>query len=203
MKKQKCTKEHKNIKKHEDQVPKGSSIDYYSWDYTLSDAECDFLIQDCSKGEVEEAKIMSSPFKTYPETRITDLVWVERTKLIHRAMVNFMLEANQNYFKYDITNSEQIQFGTYQDGGHYIWHKDDSMGDKDSVRKLTVVILLSDPDSFEGGELEVFNGDNSIYPFIKRGSIICFNCFDWHRVTPVTKGTRHTLVQWSSGPRFR
>ncbi|MFL0771112.1 MAG: hypothetical protein AB8B36_14800, partial [Prochlorococcus sp.] len=103
MKKQKCTKEHKNIKKHEDQVPKGSSIDYYSWDYTLSDAECDFLIQDCSKGEVEEARIMGAR-KVYPETRITDLVWVDRTKLIHRAMVNFMLEANQNYFKYDITH---------------------------------------------------------------------------------------------------
>jgi len=185
-----------------------SSIDYYTWDHTLSDAECDFLIQDCGKAET----------KALPKTRITSeegviqgstqVVRGDRSKMIHNVMIHFMEEANKNFFKYDITQTLGFNFLTYEKGDHYVWHKDSDytgvQGDKQLVRKLSLVILLSDPDSFEGGELEFFNGDHGVfYPFKKRGSIICFNSFDWHRIKPVTKGVRHTLVQWSLGPRLR
>jgi|ETNmetMinimDraft_18_1059904.scaffolds.fasta_scaffold10919_1 PKHD-type hydroxylase len=186
------------------------NIDYYTWDHTLSDAECNFLIQDCGKAEAEEGVIQGSARKALSKIRKTsgefdpDVVWVDHTKMIRNAMINFMEEANKNFFKYDITRTQQIQFVTYEKGDHYVWHKDGVQGDKQLVRKLSLVILLSDPDSFEGGELEFFNGDHGVfYPFKKRGSIICFNSFDWHRVKPVTKGVRHTLVQWSLGPRLR
>ncbi len=180
-----------------------SSIDYYTWEHTLSDAECDFLIQDCGEAEAEEARLGRTG-KMHPKIRKTSVVWVDRTKMINNAMISFMEEANKNFFKYDITQTQQIQFGTYEKGDHYIWHKDEVPGNKQLVRKLSLVILLSDPDSFEGGEFEIFNGNHGVFcPFKKRGSIICFNSFEWHRVKPVTKGVRHTLVQWSLGPRLR
>ena len=36
-----------------------------------------------------------------------------------------------------------------------------------------------------------------------RGSIVVFPSFVWHRVKPVTKGTRHSLVMWSIGAPFK
>ena len=183
--------------------PKHLAVDYYKWEHRLSDEECDFLIDDCKKGEFSDAKIQADKGVPLHGTRKTNVIWVDRTKLIHRAMTNFMLEANQEFFKYNITSSEQVQFGEYKNGGHYVFHKDEVWGSKENIRKLSITILLSDPKSFSGGELQLYNGPNGfLKPLDKRGTIVCFNSCDWHRVTPVTDGVRYSLVQWSSGPRF-
>jgi len=180
-----------------------SAIDYYSWDHTLSDAECDFLIADCQQAGFGDARINANVGDSEHKTRKTNVAWVDRSKLIYRAMVNLMLEANQSFFRYNITDSELVQFAEYKKGDHYVWHKDETWSNKEKVRKLTVMVLLSDPKWFKGGELELFNGNMGIVkPFKKRGQMVCINCYDWHRVTPVTEGVRYSLVQWSNGPRF-
>jgi|LWDU01.1.fsa_nt_gi PKHD-type hydroxylase len=182
---------------------KNLEIDYYKWKHRLSDEECDFLIADCKQEEFSDAIIQSKGGISEHKTRKSNIVWVDSKKLIHRAMTNFMREANQDFFKYNITSSEPIQFSEYKKGDHYISHKDEVWGTKENIRKLTVTILLSDPKSFSGGELQLYNGTNSFFePLDKRGTIICHNCYDWHNVTPVMDGVRYSLVQWSSGPRF-
>ena len=83
--------------------PKRSAIDYYTWDHTLSDDECDFLITDCQKAGFGDARINANIGVSEHSTRKTNVAWMDRSKLIYRSMVNLMLEANQNYFRYNIT----------------------------------------------------------------------------------------------------
>jgi PKHD-type hydroxylase len=72
-----------------------------------------------------------------------------------------------------------------------------------SLRKISVVIQLSDPTEYEGGELQVMNGEEPYRVCNKeKGSLIMFPSFLLHRVTPVTKGCRRSLVLWISGPPF-
>ena len=68
-----------------------------------------------------------------------------------------------------------------------------------------MTVQLSDPDSYEGGEFYFYNGNKEeIKPEIqKQGSIVCFDSRMWHRVAPVTKGVRYSLVSWILGPRFQ
>jgi len=78
------------------------------------------------------------------------------------------------------------------------------------IRKLSVSCLLSDPKDYKGGDLEfqIRNQDdptivNNTEHIRKRGSIIVFPSFVWHRVKPVTEGTRYSLVIWNLGPPWK
>ena len=116
--------------------------------------------------------------------------------------------ANSEKFGVDITYLPPLQFTTYHEAndGHYDWHED-VFWESDNVydRKLSMVIQLSDPNEYEGGVLEFQN--LWIHPnpedYRPRGSVIIFPSFVRHRVTPVTKGVRHSLVSWIQGPTWR
>lgn len=111
--------------------------------------------------------------------------------------------ANEKYFKFDIFGfQESFQFAEYNAPcGHYDDHTDKLL--KGNVRKLTLVIQLSDPRDYEGGELQLMLGGEPFTVPKKQGSMIIFPSYILHRVTPTTKGTRHTLVGWSTGAPFR
>jgi len=74
--------------------------------------------------------------------------------------------------------------------------------------RLSVTVTLSDPKDYKGGELEFDfrNQDPDKKPNIKKcteilpkGSLVVFPGFVWHRVCPVKKGSRHSLVIWNLG----
>ena len=179
---------------------------FYTWDKPLTKEECEFLISDCSSGECHNAKTGNDldPLIATPQIRKTKLRWVDSGKLIAYAMAGYVNDANNNYFKYELTHNEIIQFAEYTGGDHYTWHADmDRKNVDNGCRKLSTVILLSDPSDFEGGDFEVFNGDKIENPFSRQGSIVVMDSRDWHRVTPVTKGIRYSLVMWTMGPKFR
>ena len=178
---------------------------FYKWDKPLTKEECEFLISDCSLGEYHNAQTFKDldPLLTTPDIRKTKIRWVDNSKLISYAMAGYVNDANYNYFKYEITHNETIQFAEYTGGDHYTWHTDTSKDDGDVCRKLSTVILLSDPSDFEGGDFEIFHGDKIEKPFDRQGSVIVMDSRDWHRVTPVTKGVRYSLVMWTMGPKFR
>ena len=94
-----------------------------------------------------------------------------------------------------------IQVATYEPGGHYDWHLDIGPG-VNSGRKLSLTVQLSDPADYEGGELEFLSATDELGPR-SRGSLIAFPSYLAHRVRPITKGTRLSLVSWIGGPPFR
>ena len=118
--------------------------------------------------------------------------------------------ANRNAFGFDLSYLPDLQFTTYGEErlGHYSWHPDVFWtGDpqpKATHRKVSAVVQLSEPATYAGGDLAL---DVPIRPeaaLLRRlGAMIVFPSFIHHHVTPVTKGTRHSLVAWYEGPKWR
>ena len=73
------------------------------------------------------------------------------------------------------------------------------------TRKLSMTVQLSDSKDYEGGEFHFYNGidDPEIPPIQEQGSILVFDSRMWHKVTPITKGVRYSLVSWILGPHFQ
>lgn len=115
------------------------------------------------------------------------------------------LEAAMNHlnkaYKYELLGFyEGVQIASYSNAGKYDWHIDLGRGASTS-RKLSMSIQLSDPDTYEGGNLEFGNVEQVSERAI--GTLIVFPSFLQHRVTPVTGGTRHSCVAWVHGQPFR
>ena len=144
--------------------------------------------------------------------RISKIAWLSdvylRQQIFHS--VNFYNKQNWNY---DIEGCDELQYGTYSDGGKYDWHIDEeahllNVGDQYIMRKLSMTIWLNDPDEYEGGEFDIETKGPNISPRydtlkLKKGSIVIFPSNKWHRVRPVTSGVRKSLVTWFRGPSFR
>jgi len=111
-------------------------------------------------------------------------------------------------FHFDLSGHEEVQFTKYHEGGYYEWHRDcanNGPKESNSIRKLSAVIQLSNPSTYEGGEFQFYDGiQPELVPDIKeQGSVIVFECADWHRLAPITKGVRYSLVIWANGPSFK
>jgi PKHD-type hydroxylase len=79
------------------------------------------------------------------------------------------------------------------------------------VRKISMTLNLSNPEDFEGGKLKFDLGkthDTGVdiwecEELKTKGSMIFFPSFLPHTVTPITKGTRYSLVLWALGKPWR
>ena len=120
--------------------------------------------------------------------------------------------ANRRY-GFDLTGfGEDLQFTFYDEpGAFYSWHQDGLDGGV-ATRKLSIVIQLTDPEDYEGGEIQFFEvaddyDDEQLDAFTelsrRRGTAVVFPSFEYHRVLPLLSGVRHSLVSWVSGPPFR
>ena len=127
---------------------------------------------------------------------ITDMLWY------------YANEANRNAFGFDINYLPDIQYTKYtaEQNGKYDWHCDTFWANPTAYdRKISIVIQLSDSRDYEGGDFE-FDPQHPQLPADQirtKGSVIVFPSFLTHRVTPVTKGERRSLVSWIQGPKFR
>lgn len=119
-------------------------------------------------------------------------------------MRSFGEHANQACkWNYDISGNENIQFAEYAVGQHYRWHVDNfPLGFQKFDRKVTVIILMSDPADYEGGDLFI-RLYQDFKPELKKGSVIAFPSILEHMVTPVTKGLRYSATMWLNGPCFK
>ena len=113
------------------------------------------------------------------------------------------IQANSNRYKFDITGFQtELQLANYGIRNFFEWHMDFGTGDL-SNRKLSITVQLSDPDEYEGGELQFMINQNIFTATKEKGTAIIFPSFALHRVTPITKGTRKSIVGWISGTPYR
>tara|TARA_R100001163_G_C5048170_1_gene185224 strand:+ start:764 stop:1387 length:624 start_codon:yes stop_codon:yes gene_type:complete len=139
---------------------------------------------------------------------------------IYQKIVPIIETANRNAeWNFEISYFESIQFTKYKLNQFYSWHSDPFPGPYDrpnvpdfhgKIRKLSAVVQLSDPKNYKGGEFEIQprNTDKPNYKInvkeIKpKGSVLVFPSHLWHRVKPVTKGIRYSLVIWCLGYPFK
>ena len=181
---------------------------------------CEQIVKDCKQNILNEASVYNydkTLTRDDPEIRKTSIHFImDKDNKINELAWHFLREANKIQFNYDLTYFQPIQFAEYTQGSHYSWHQDDSGIEKSNeVRKLSLTLVLSNPDTFKGGELQFFNGDRLMQDMGKitgeqitkdikaQGSVIVFDSRDFHRVTPVVEGTRHSIVCWCCGPNFK
>ena len=176
-----------------------------------------------------DGSLKKSVINNIQKKRKSDIVWIN-DRWIYKEIHPYIREANAKAgWNFDWDWSESCQFTKYGVGQYYGWHCDsweapykrDKLEDgtypidHGKIRKLSVTISLNDPDEYDGGNLEfdfrnqvdwdkdkkaAIHSCEGIRP---RGSIIVFPSFVWHRVAPVTKGVRHSLVIWNLGYPFR
>ena len=138
--------------------------------------------------------------------RVTTISWIPFKEMGHmyQDLDRFIQRANLNHFGFDdVRVTEQAQFTEYPVGGFYDWHMDcdTHMELEPPVRKISMTLLLNHESEFEGGHLEI-GAPNKFAP-LKQGNALCFASFINHRVQPVTKGIRQSLVVWFGGRPFK
>ena len=138
--------------------------------------------------------------------RTTTISWLpfNEMKEMYSDINNFIQKANLNHFGFgDVQITEQAQFTEYPEGGFYDWHMDCdvAMAHEPPVRKISMTLLLSPENQFEGGDLELMAPGKRAK--LKQGHAVIFASFINHRVAPVTRGVRQSLVMWFGGKPFR
>jgi len=138
--------------------------------------------------------------------RTTTISWIPFKEMSHlyEDLNRFIQRANLNHFGFgNIQITEPAQFTEYPEGGFYDWHMDCdvNMEHEPPVRKISMTILLNHESQFEGGELELMAPDKKAK--LTQGNAITFASFLNHRVAPVTRGVRQSLVVWFGGTPFR
>ena len=159
--------------------------------------------------------------------------WISTNHWIAGFLWHYVCKANRENFLYDLSHidGDNMQYTRYEEGEYYGWHNDsglsthfkpefnvrgcESINNKDAhldylnkqteyVRKLSFTLQLSDPDDYEGGNVELISEANQNYIAPRqRGAIILFDSRTQHRVNKVTKGTRRSIVGWVVGPRWK
>jgi PKHD-type hydroxylase len=144
-----------------------------------------------------------------PVHRVSTISWVPRESVflsLYDAIATAIFNINQAYFAYDLTVLEPMQFTTYVEEvqGFYDWHMDTGLNPAaDTARKLSLTLQLSDPAAYEGGDLEIWADRGPVTAMKGQGLAVVFPAPTLHRVRPVMRGRRHSLVAWALGPRFR
>ena len=145
------------------------------------------------------------------DLRKSNIKWIPQNDSwywLYEKLADMATEANNNLWNFDLHQiPELIQYTEYHaPAGHYGWHADIGPGIL-SKRKVSITVQLSEPDEYEGGDLELFRGGSMEGPFIQAernaGCVVLFPSYLMHRVTPVTKGTRKSFVLWLGGGHYR
>ena len=140
---------------------------------------------------------------TNSSSRIVSSMPLYKSWLIDK-IENAVEKFNSAEFNYDISNGmSEMNLLKYTPGGKYDWHQDVIWGNKDH-RKFTVILQLSDSLEYEGGDFEFRDANNLDMSKCKeKGSLIMFPSIMYHRIKPLTKGTRYSIVSWVNGPRWK
>lgn len=171
---------------------------------SINGAIIDKLIADTRDIQLSFGGVGNSTGPAHEKVRISRVSFLDRAKFgyMYDILFKMIQECNEKLYRFNIATFENIQFTEYEESyqGHYAWHTD--LGPDANTRKLSVVVQLSDPSEYEGGELQYKIGDEESTVPKEKGYVIIFPSFILHRVTPVTKGTRRTLALWTTGPSF-
>ena len=204
---------------------------YWYFQSVLSSKFCEDLIKHATNRDLKKAltvkytskeeegkKLTKKDLLDLNKKRDSNIVWLNDS-WIYNEIYPYIHEANKRAgWNFDWDWSESCQFTKYSKNQFYDWHCDSYQEPFDSkdknfhgkIRKLSVTCSLSDPKDYSGGELEFQFRDNQdpketriCKEILPKGSIVVFPSHVWHRVRPVTKGIRHSLVIWNLGFPFK
>jgi PKHD-type hydroxylase len=185
----------------------------HSWFYynkVVGDKVIDHIIKAGLDTGLKIAQVGHDKPRTDKKIRKTKISFIDEAKYpdIFKLVYDLGIKCNNMAYGFELNALQTCQFSLYEahDKDYYDWHIDtDWMTEQMSHRKVSVVIQLSDPSEYEGGELEIRNSEFGDHKsnVMNKGTVITFPSFMEHRVTPVTKGKRMSLIGWIRGAKFR
>jgi PKHD-type hydroxylase len=177
-------------------------VNFYAfWNNAFSKEECENIINIAkNKGLITGTTVKKSNAR---KSNISWLYPVDDMDWVFRRVTDIVVNLNERFFKFNIFGiNEGFQFTNYvAPSGKYGKHIDRSMNMP--VRKLSISIQLTDPKEYEGGELYLYQEEKGDLMDKSQGTLILFPSYVLHEVTPVTKGTRNSLVTWVTGEQFK
>lgn len=179
-----------------------------TWRGLFSPAQLDMLERYCDGLPPEPARLTGNANSTI---RTTQVAWVHRnaeTEDLYLRMEAVVLRLNADLFHFELTGLAIMQYAVYrqEEAGYFDWHNDYGRyrGDPgQEPRKITMSLQLSDGASYDGCDLEVRAAHPVDIAPRERGALMAFRANALHRVTPITRGVRKSLVIWARGPEFR
>ena len=158
-------------------------------DEAAANAKVNLVGKDIDRDDLRKSKVM--------------FIKPQANEWIYDKLSTACIQTNTNRYKFDIIGFQtELQIASYTDKGFFDWHQDFGPGDV-SNRKLSITVQLSNPDEYEGGELQFMINQNVFTAPKDLGTAIVFPSFDLHRVTPITAGCRMSIVGWIGGPPYR
>lgn len=201
---------------HEDDgtfVPDNCTSDWWVYQKAIPKETCDKIIE-FPKDKWEKASVGGDNIEpedgfVIEEIRKSDVVWCDE-KDVYEMAWSYVQNANEHAkWKFQLDSVQCMQITRYKEGDFYDFHIDGNgttreMKDRKSTtygktRKLSMTIVLND--DYEGGEFEFLSMGGQLIKE-KMGTVIVFPSYIQHRVRPVTKGTRYSLVVWFCGEPF-
>jgi len=193
--------------------PNIDQTEYYYFDKGFTDEELDWINNLTELYDFDEASVVGSTtgddISKIRKSKVKWLPYNEKTQWLYEKLSNFAIEANNEIWGFNIHSViDNIQYTEYHErekkskmGDHYDWHVD--IGPSSiNHRKISIVVQLSDPDDYVGGDLILWNGRQS-YINKKKGAVAVFPSFILHKVSPIQKGLRKSLVLWLSGDPYQ
>lgn len=181
---------------------------YYWYKQGFSKEELDKIYKNLENVPFQKATLIGSA-DAPKEVRSSRVKWIpmnDEWKWLYDKLMSMATEANDQLWNFDLISAEEcIQYTEYlaEDEGHYTWHQDIGPGEP-SRRKVSLTVQLSEPDEYEGGDLEMWQGGTSTVKAARgAGVVFIFPSYMMHRVSPVTKGKRRSFVLWVGGQPYK
>jgi len=185
-----------------------SPQDYYWFQNAFSEEELTRLYDLLESLQYQDATTIGNQDEKISEVRSSRIKWIPQTnnwQWLYQKLFNMIEEANGTLWNFDLFGTNEfIQYTEYlaSDQGHYDWHQDIGPGGP-SLRKVSLVVQLTDAEEYEGGDLQIWPGGN-IWTVPKgKGNVAIFPSYMMHRVTPMTSGVRKSLVLWAGGQHYK
>jgi PKHD-type hydroxylase len=183
-------------------LPQFCVVDNY-----FTQEEVDKIIDFEELQEFTEGKMGSGGTNLNKQYRDSEISWLQcnqESKWIFDKFGLLLGQVNHTHFMYDIDGFDAFQYTKYKPKQHYNWHFDSFVEYHSFERKISAVVILSDPKKYGGGDFQIVVDGNiekptSIKPPL--GSVIFFASWMPHRVAPVKSGVRKSLVAWIMGKR--
>ncbi len=171
---------------------------------TLAAESCRQIIDYCDRLAPRPADMTGPQLALARQSTVTWLPLRDESAAVYDFVSQEVQKINEQHFGFDLVGfGEPLQYARYRSGNdHYDWHIDSGPG-ASSLRKLSVIIQLTGETEYEGGDVQFQAAGAPVNLPRARGTLAIFSPFLLHRVTPVTRGERQSLVAWITGPPFR
>lgn len=182
---------------------------FVTWRGAFTDTELDEIVKYCDANLLlDDALVGDTRGEVVKDIRKSKVGWIHQNKdtdWLYSKLAWVSRELNNKFYNFNLYGFvEDFQYTVYSSEyqGHYDWHIDATYTST-LPRKFSIILQLSDPASYEGGELLVKNSNEEQEVLKEKGLIAGFPSYTLHKVNPVLKGERKTLVIWIGGPAFR